>query len=259
MVRQFIINYPGTKYKESKKLDNIDFSQYKNVIEPFCGSFGFSRYLYSDRGYKDIKYTFYDSDEELINFYNHIKHLINNNMLEDFINEYNNYMDYFKHNFKIKDKKYLNRNLVKEYVKTIDNKFIVYMIYKNSLEAIICENNYKHYKNLHIDDLDLIKNCEFINQNFLTIDFTKYNKKDTIIYLDPPYFLSDNNNYKDKSLENIFEVIFTLYKKKYKCIFIHSYNFLLDIVFKKYNYMNYEKIYGNTKKIVSHIVYYNLN
>jgi len=70
--------------------------------------------------------------------------------------------------------------------------------------------------------------------------------------------LSDNNNYKDKSLENIFEVILKLYKNKYKCMFIHSYNYLLDFVFKKYNYMSYEKKYGNTNNIVSHIVYYNV-
>ena len=65
-------------------------------------------------------------------------------------------------------------------------------------------------------------------------------------------------NYKDKSLENIFEVILKLYKKKYKCMFIHSYNYLLDYMFGKYNYMSYEKIYSNTKNIVSHIIYYNL-
>jgi site-specific DNA-adenine methylase len=258
MVRQFILNYQGTKYKESKNLDNIDFSHYKNIIEPFCGSFGFSRYLYSDRGYKDIKYIFYDSDEELINFYNHIKHLINNNMLEEFINEYNKYVDYFKDNFVLNDKsyKYLDRKLIIKYVKTIEDKFIVYMIYKNIIETIIVKVNYKHYKNLHIDDLDLIKNSQFIHQNFLTIDFTKY-KKDTLLYLDPPYILSDNHNYKDKSLENIFEVILKLYKKKYNCMFIHSYNYLLNFVFKKYNYMSYEKKYGNTNNIVSHIVYYN--
>ena len=255
-MRQFILNYAGTKYKESKKLDDIDFSQYKYVIEPFCGSFGFSRYLYSDRGYKDIKYTFYDSDEELINFYNHIKELINNNELEDFINEYNKYIDYFKEHFLVKDK-ILNKILIKKYIKTIENNHIVIMISKNMLDSrytILC---YKHYKNLHIDDLDLIKNSEFIYQNFLTIDFTKYNKKNTLIYLDPPYILSDTNNYKEKSLENIFEVILKLYKNKYKCMFIHSYNYLLDFLFKKYNYMSYEKKYGNTKKIVSHIIYYN--
>jgi len=144
MVRQFILNYNGTKYKESKKLYNIDFSQYKNVIEPFCGSFGFSRYLYSDRGYKDIKYTFYDTDDELINFYNHIKELINNNELEEFVNEYNKYVDYIKDNFTLISKKggiCLDRNLVKEYIKTIENKFINYMIRKNSIESIICKTN----------------------------------------------------------------------------------------------------------------------
>ncbi len=260
MVKQFILNYAGTKYKESKFLDTIDFSIYKIVIEPFCGSFGFSRYLYSDRGYKDKKYIFYDSDEELINFFNHIKQLIHNNELEDFINEYNKYMDYFKEHFSLISNSRgtnINRQSAQEYTKTIENKFIRYMIKKNSFNSVVCHTNYKHFQNFNMDDLDLIKNSEFINQNFLTIDFKNFKKKDTLIYLDPPYFLCDNTTYKDKSLNDIFEVFINLYDNNYKCMFIHSYNFLLNFVFKKYNYMSYEKIYGNTKRKVKHIVYYN--
>ena len=40
-------------------------------------------------------------------------------------------------------------------------------------------------------------------------------------------------------------------------MFVHSYNFLLNYVFKKYKFMNYDKKYGNTRRIVDHVVYYN--
>ena len=69
MNSQFILNYIGQKFKETKELDNIDFSNYKTIIECFGGSFGFSRYLYEMKGLKDINYIIYDNDKELIDFY----------------------------------------------------------------------------------------------------------------------------------------------------------------------------------------------
>ena len=250
---QFILNYTGNKYKESKELKDIDFSKYECVIEPFSGSFGFSRWLYRDKGYKNIKYIFYDSDEELISFYNHIKKLINENALESFIDKYNEQVAYLKNNYG--KEKIINTKESKKYILSIDDINIKYMIYKNCIQGIVSKVCFKYFKNLSIDDLNLLKNSDFICENFLNIDFKKYDKEKTI-YLDPPYILSDNMHYEDKSLENIFESILDLYNEKYKCIFIHSYNFLLDFVFKKYHYSSYIKMYGFTRNKVSHIVYY---
>ena len=36
---QFILNYTGTKYKETKELYDVDFSKYDTIIECFGGSF----------------------------------------------------------------------------------------------------------------------------------------------------------------------------------------------------------------------------
>lgn len=45
--KQFIINYVGNKFLESKKNINYDdFNNYQYIIEPFGGSFGFSRYIF---------------------------------------------------------------------------------------------------------------------------------------------------------------------------------------------------------------------
>ena len=252
MNSQFILNYTGQKFKETKELDSIDFSKYKTIVEPFGGSFGFSRYLYEIKGLKDIQYIIYDNDKELIEFYNHIKQLLIDNNFEDFINEYNSKMDYIKENFKYKDHKtYIITKTTKEYIKNIENEHIKFMMNRNMLIHSRMAIGYK--KKLKF--LDMIIQTKFIYNQFNDQDLIEYNKEDTLFYLDPPYLGQDNNKYKDiKNLTEIFKTISYLVKNR-KTLFIHSYNFLLDEVFSKYKRMEYEKRYGSSGKIINHYVY----
>ena len=79
MKEQFILNWVGNKYEELKKdlkrsiIDRNSFDKYDTIIEPFGGSFGFIRYLYQVLDIKDKKFIVYDSDKDLIDFYNHLK------------------------------------------------------------------------------------------------------------------------------------------------------------------------------------------
>ena len=132
MNSQFILNYTGQKFKETKELNNIDFSNYKTIVECFGGSFGFSRYLYEIKGLKDINYIIYDNDKELIDFYNYIKQLLNDNKFDDFINKYNYIMDYIKENFNYKGHERLIVNkTTKEYILNIEDKYLKFMLLKN--------------------------------------------------------------------------------------------------------------------------------
>ena len=94
MKAQFILNWVGNKYSELKGslkgsvIDNINFNQYDTFIEPFGGSFGFIRYVYEVLGIKDKKYIVYDSDKELIEFYNHLKKVD----IQKFVETYNEIM-----------------------------------------------------------------------------------------------------------------------------------------------------------------------
>lgn len=252
MNSQFILNYTGQKFKETKELDSIDFSKYKTIVECFGGSFGFSRYLYEIKGLKDIQYIIYDNDKDLIDFYNHIKQLLIDDNFEDFINEYNSKMDYIKENFKYKDHKtYITPKTTKEYIKNIENEQIKFMMNRNMLIHSRISIGYK--KKLKF--LDMIKQTTFIYNQFNNQDLIEYNKEDTLFYLDPPYLGQDNNKYKDiKKITEIFKTISYLVKNR-KTLFIHSYNFLLDEVFSKYKRMEYEKRYGSSGKIVNHYVY----
>ena len=121
---QFILNYSGAKYKETKELYDIDFSKYDTIIECFGGSFGFSRFQYEIKELKDVKYIIVDNDKELIDLYNFIKNHDDPNI---FIEEYNSIMqtifDKFrtgKDNTQIKlsqSVKYINDNIKDEIMK----------------------------------------------------------------------------------------------------------------------------------------------
>jgi len=258
MNSQFILNYTGQKFKESKELENINFSKYKTVIEPFGGSFGFSRYLYEIKNLKNINYIIYDNDEELINFYNYIKRLLIENKFEDFINEYNKEIDYIKENFIYKDGKdktlltiKTTRDYVYKNIKT-DNKYLIYMLKKNIFSIRLARARNKN----KLKFLDIIKTTTFIHDRFNNIDFNIYDKETSLIYLDPPYLFEDNSSYKNLGdMKLFFEKIHLLFQD-YNSIFIHSYNFLLDNVFKKYYKNHYTKRYGSGK-VKSHYIYMN--
>ena len=90
-MEQSILNWVGYKYDELKKdlkrsiIDRKSFDEYDTIIEPFGGSFGFIRYLYQVLDIKDKKFIVYDSDKDLIDFYNHLKKI----NISNFIDRYN--------------------------------------------------------------------------------------------------------------------------------------------------------------------------
>ena len=255
MNSQFILNYTGSKFKETKELDNVNFDKYDTIIECFGGSYGFSRYLYKMRNYKNKKYIIYDNNKELIDFYLYIQDLIKNNKLEDFLIKYHKELDYLLENYRYRENSKLLKSNVKNYILEIKDKYLRFIIKQNCIRGSRMDISSKN--KLDKDFLDMFNNITFIYSDIINIDFTIYDKDKTLIYLDPPYLFEDNSFYKNVDNMKIFyETIINLFKTN-KTIFIHSYNYLLDYVFKNYNYMIYEKKYRMSNKISNHIVYYN--
>lgn len=75
---QFFVPYYGNKYREAalsieQGLKGVDWKKVKFVIEPFCGSAGFSRYIHYNIPDFKGEYIWADNDEGLIAFLNEVK------------------------------------------------------------------------------------------------------------------------------------------------------------------------------------------
>lgn len=260
MINKFLLNYTGSKYNETHYLINTDFNKYDTIIECFGGSYGFSRFLYKELNYKNKKYIVYDNNKELIDYYLHIQELINNNELNNFLKEYNEINDYLINNFRYKESK--RRIISKEslpYVEKIKNKYLRFMLKQNIYLMGFSDIYYKNEENLDKDFLDMFKNITFIYSDIRDIDFSKYNKEKTLFYLDPPYILDNNKDYAncDSKFNFIDKIIYLL--NNYNSLMIHSYNYLIHYVFKKYYFDKYDKKYKHRKKNTkdTYIIYYN--
>jgi len=254
---QFILNYTGQKYRESKHTEilNIDFDKYETIIEPFGGSFGFSRYLHEKKGLTHLKYIIYDNDEDLITFYKYFQSLIIDNTHTDFINEYNQEVQKLKNECQLETNiKYLNCKKLTQFLKNYkhENIFIDYIIQKNHISRGVPKASFK--KNCCF--LELMKSATFIYSNFEDIADDVLNDKKTFVYFDPPYIATDNSPYKNVNLNKTFEKMIKLYDTV-PCLMVHQYNFLLSYVFKEYKQIEYDKRYGITNKKVKHVFIYN--
>ncbi len=108
----FYFAYEGNKRTENKLLINyLDLKNIKNIVEPFCGSSSFSRWIYKNY---DNDFTYYSNDinSNLISFLNNIK--------EEGCKQFFDYS-----NEKLKDLTIEHhRDLIKEYKEDSTNPFL---------------------------------------------------------------------------------------------------------------------------------------
>jgi len=254
---RFLLYWFGSKYLESKKsFNDYDFSKYETIIEPFGGTFGFSRFLYLDMGMKKTKYIVMDTDENLIKFFQYLQSI----NIQEFIKEYNKHIQFFKENYKLKDEKRKNGFMVRGrdvriYIKTIENEYMKYMLENNMLSSPFS-------RAIELDEITcermLKENITFLHQDFREYDFSIYDRERTLIYLDPPYLDEYNGKYMDKKLtqEIMDKMLYCM--MNFDTIFVHSFNDKINDIFKEFLRKIIKKTYSTRKTKTEHYIYSNL-
>jgi site-specific DNA-adenine methylase len=278
MRNDFYFKYFGNKRNENSFLEfllpyieeNIDV-----VVEPFGGSCSFSRWHFNIRTRPDIKYYVNDA----------------NKLLTTFCNNFQNNRDY------IIQRAY---EIDKEIKSSSDPK----LEYRKSYDRLSDNNNYKCIED-HMAEylyhqkttakgwkgyffqgatlrnrcsfnkyLEIVKNTDIFfskthyhNQDYkIVLDLFKDNEK-ALIYLDPPYFNTDDSMYlgSDTGIEKIdhdeiMKDIYELFSNaKCKIIFVIKSDFMINTLFKKFLFTQYKKKYETSKNSCIHSVFINFD
>jgi site-specific DNA-adenine methylase len=267
-VPHFYFSYVGGKSKElSYIFKYMDVNKYDKIIEPFCGSCAFTLSFFQNH-FNNQVFHINDIDDNLYRLLSDIK-----------INGSNNYFDFLQKNWingKTTREEHNNIVILKD--TNLLNWFYFRKIYKlriglYPLNANININN-SNDKYTHLDKFFQNPNTIISNQDYRDIIEKYKDDEKAFIFLDPPYFLSDNNFYKQKGekfggtrlnkTEFIDPTEEFLYIRNalenYKCTILMIINecCLLKDYYKNYFKESYGKRYEMTKKVSRHMVITNI-
>jgi hypothetical protein len=189
----FYFAYHGCKRTEFKYIQEIlKETKYNKMVEPFCGTCSTSYINYYKNEREDVKYIVNDRDNILIDFLKDVKN--------------KGSKEYFKYCYDIQQNenycKEKHKEIIKEYKENpnIFNYFYFNKCYNfrkglypdpNVRKRNVDENT--HNKYLKLDEF--FKKAEIHNKDYKEIMEKYKNDKNALLYLDPPYFNSDNSLY----------------------------------------------------------------
>jgi 16S rRNA G966 N2-methylase RsmD len=251
MKHHFVISYFGNKRKEVQHIhDNIDLNNIDTIIEPFCGTSAFSYFL-STLYPKKFKYILNDNNKILMDLYEILKNEQKTKEFETIIND--------------KAKKIISKQSYIEQTKNSDSNihdwFIYHKIY--TIRPGIYNLNYI-YKYIDINKCDIVnflrnENVQLLNDDSIKIMDIYKNKKNVLIFLDPPYLLSCNQYYDNLECKNtnIYEYLYNynINKMKSKIILCLEQNWIINLLFKNNKHkIIFDKKYQTDKRTVKYIL-----
>lgn len=242
----FFFSYFGNKRKE---IDNIfaciDNYDVEYVVEPFCGSSSFSYHL-SKLHPNRYKYVLNDNNKLLIELYTIVKDDEKMKAFEEKINKICSTVDktvYGK----------LDKN-------TVEGYYIVNKIYSMRPGFWNLKYKYKYIRILDSPMCDFLRNENVILSSADGIDvYEEYKKKNSLIFLDPPYLMACNSFYNDAKV-NIYQHLY-FHKIEHEPAFIMlclEWSWIIQLLFQNNKVVTYDKKYESCKKKkTTHAVIFN--
>lgn len=241
MPRSNLITRTGSKQNDIKFFKELLPMNVKNVIEPFGGSFSVIRDVYFDKKYNKFVN---DLDPNLFYVYKHPQELVDGYLVWNKIND---------------DPKLNSKQKVEKLTKSKLNKQIVQYI----KDTNVIRGTITHSKNVEDaqEDIKFIKQIKFSNLN--AFDFMKpfLGKKDTFIFLDPPYLFSNNETYmpqqQNEDMTDFYVKFYNILadkKIKAKIMLIINDLKILRWLYKDFVVGEYERVYRASKKITKHLI-----
>jgi site-specific DNA-adenine methylase len=245
MKNHFVLSYVGNKREEVEIIHNNIINNLENIttiIEPFCGSSAFSYYI-STIYPKRFTYILNDNDEMLIQLYNTLK---NENLFNLFIEELKEKLE------TLTREEYYDNNKDKNLLWYFIKRFIFYI--RAGTFPLIYDKDKALAKANKIKICPIInflrnENIEIRNEDGIRIYEEFKNNNQNLIFLDPPYILSDNTLYKTPNID-IYKYLFhnNFKNEESQIILVLEYMWIISLLFKDCNIYLYDKRYQMAKK-----------
>ena len=238
----FVMSYPGNKRTEIKEiLKDIDLSNIKYIVEPFCGTSALS-YAISKMYPNKFKYVLNDNNDKLIKLYEIMK------------DEHKTKM--FNVHLQI-----INKDMNKDKYKSMpDDIYKYYMhrrIYKISPGLYPLSGNYNYTFKGDIINFMRTEKVRLNCCDGLDI-YNKYkDKHNALIFLDPPYIMNaSTSDYSSKMSMDIYPYLYKNPIKNNNALIILCLEkmWVTELLFNDYKFIEYYKKYNRTIKKTTHIV-----
>lgn len=249
MKNHFYFGYEGNKREEVEIIyEKLNFDGITTIIEPFCGSCAMSYYISLNK--KGLKYILNDNNIFLKEMY---EIMIDDNKIKEF-------EDLFYETIK-----YINKEKEK-YIEVVKKNNLIGWFIKSKIYSIRpglfpsiklnIFNTKLKLKETPIYNFYNNNDIEFYNKDWFEIYNEYRNNKECLFLFDPPYLSTCNDFYMNATV-NIYEYILynDIRKENAKIYFILEKMWIISLLFKDYNIIEYDKRYlGHKKKNVKHII-----
>ena len=190
IVNKSPLRYPGGKTRACKILDTIvnkyfDIKQFNTILSPFIGGGSFEFYMQNKYNLKIIAN---DKFTPLYNFWNQSK--LNNNELCEKL---------YKNNDISKEKFQDYRTIIMNETNDLIQAYYYFIINRCSFSGATLSGGFSKeasVKRFTTSSIDRIKQLNLSNVDFYNKDFEEFindNTSNTLIFLDPPYYLEENS------------------------------------------------------------------